>query len=40
MTAIDYHSIITIEQGKRSAKPCIRGLRIIVDDILDCLCSR
>ena len=39
MTAIDYHNIITIEQGKRSGKPCIRGLRITVDDILDCFAS-
>ena len=31
-----YKDIITIEPGKRSGKPCIRGLRITVDDILDC----
>jgi predicted nuclease of predicted toxin-antitoxin system len=31
MTTIDYHNIITIEPGKRSGKPCIRGLRITVD---------
>ena len=34
--SINYHTIITIEPGKRSGKPCIRGLRITVDDILDC----
>jgi uncharacterized protein (DUF433 family) len=39
MPVIDYHNIITIEQGKRSGKPCIRGLRITVDDILDCFAS-
>lgn len=33
--SIDYHSIITIESGKRSGQPCIRGLRITVDDILE-----
>ena len=32
---IDYHDIITIEPGKRSGKPCIRGLRITVYDILE-----
>ncbi len=36
---IDYHEIITIEPGKRSGKPCIRGLRITVDDILDCFAA-
>ncbi|MDP2901508.1 MAG: DUF433 domain-containing protein [Methylovulum sp.] len=32
--AIDYHNIITIEPGKRGGKPCIRGLRITVYDVL------
>lgn len=27
--------IITIEPGKRSGKPCIRGMRITVSDVLD-----
>jgi uncharacterized protein (DUF433 family) len=31
---MDYSQIITIEAGKRSGKPCIRGLRITVDDVL------
>lgn len=31
---IDYRTIITIEPGKRSGKPCIRGLRITVYDVL------
>ena len=39
MTDLDYHSIITIEPGKRSGKPCIRGLRITVFDILEYLAS-
>ncbi len=36
-SAIDYHNIITIESGKRSGKPCIRGLRITVYDVLSWL---
>ena len=34
---MDYHKIITIEPGKRSGKPCIRGMRITVYDILEYL---
>ena len=34
---MNYHEIITIEPGKRSGKPCIRGLRITVQDILEYL---
>lgn len=30
----DYASLITIEPGKRGGKPCIRGLRITVADVL------
>jgi len=36
---MDYGSIITIEPGKRGGKPCIRGLRITVYDILEYLAS-
>jgi uncharacterized protein (DUF433 family) len=36
---MDYAGIITMEPGKRSGKPCIRGLRISVYDILRCLSS-
>ena len=36
---VDYSKIITIEPGKRSGKPCIRGLRITVYDVLDYLSS-
>ena len=32
---MDYSKIITIEPGKRSGKPCIRGMRITVQDILE-----
>jgi uncharacterized protein (DUF433 family) len=34
---MDYRRIITIEPGKRSGKPCIRGMRITVSDVLDYL---
>ena len=34
---MDYHDIITIEPGKRSGKPCIRGMRITVTDVLEYL---
>ncbi len=30
----DYSKYITIESGKRSGKPCIRGMRITVYDVL------
>lgn len=33
----DYSKIITIEPGKRNGKPCIRGLRITVQDVLEYL---
>lgn len=36
---MDYRDIITVEPGKRSGKPCIRGLRITVSDVLDYLAS-
>jgi len=36
---IDYRNIITIEIGKRSGKPCIRGLRITVSDVFGWLAS-
>ncbi len=35
----DYTEIITVEPGKRGGKPCIRGLRITVYDILEYLAS-
>jgi uncharacterized protein (DUF433 family) len=35
----DYKNIITIEPGKRGGKPCIRGMRITVSDILGWLAS-
>lgn len=34
-----YKNIITLEEGKRGGKPCIRGMRITVEDILRWLAS-
>lgn len=34
-----YEHLITVEPGKRSGKPCIRGLRITVYDVLEYLAS-
>ncbi|HEY9793357.1 MAG TPA: DUF433 domain-containing protein [Candidatus Obscuribacterales bacterium] len=36
---MNYRDIITIEPDKRSGKPCIRGLRITVSDVLEYLAS-
>ena len=36
---MDYRSRITVEPDKRGGKPCIRGLRITVYDVLDYLAS-
>lgn len=36
---MDYREIITIEPGKMGGKPCIRGMRITVYDLLDYLAS-
>lgn len=33
------HPRITIDQGKRSGQPCIRGLRITVADVLGWLAA-
>jgi uncharacterized protein (DUF433 family) len=35
----DYMKLITVTPGKRSGRPCIRGLRITVGDILGWLSS-
>ena len=34
---MQYQNIITLEPGKRGGKPCIRGMRITVYDILEYL---
>jgi uncharacterized protein (DUF433 family) len=36
---MDYSKVITIEDGKMGGKPCIRGLRITVSDVLDYMAS-
>lgn len=36
---VNYQNIITIEPDKRGGKPCIRGMRITVSDILGWLAS-
>ena len=36
---MDYSHLITIEPGKRSGQPCIRGLRMTVQDVLEYLAS-
>lgn len=36
---LDYRKIIKLEPGKRGGKPCIRGMRITVGDVLGWLAS-
>jgi uncharacterized protein (DUF433 family) len=36
---MDYQRIITIEPGKRGGRPCVRGLRIGVADVLGWLAA-
>jgi uncharacterized protein (DUF433 family) len=36
---MDYTNRITIEPDKRSGQPCIRGLRLTVQDVLEYLAS-
>ena len=36
---MQFKDIITIEAGKRGGKPCIRGMRITVYDVLEYLAS-
>ena len=36
---MSYRDTITIEPGKRGGKPCIRGMRITVYDVLEYLAS-
>lgn len=37
--AMDYRERITVEPGKCGGKPCVRGLRITVQDVLEYLAS-
>ena len=36
---MDYLGVITLEPGKQGGKPCIRGLRVTVYDVLEYLAS-
>lgn len=36
---MNYHDILTLEPGERSGKPCIRGMRITVYDVLSYLAA-
>ena len=36
---MNWRDRITVEPGKRGGKPCIRGLRITVSDVLEYLAS-
>lgn len=36
---VDWRSRITVEPGKRSGRPCLRGLRITVRDVVECLAT-
>ena len=36
---MDYRGVITIDPAKRGGKPCVRGLRITVYDVLEYLAS-
>ncbi len=38
-TMTDFSDIITIEPNKRGGKPCIRGMRMTVYDVLEYLAS-
>jgi uncharacterized protein (DUF433 family) len=36
---MNYQTIITIEEGKRGGRPCVRSLRITVGDVLGWLAA-
>jgi len=36
---MDYRDVLVMEPGKRSGKPCIRGMRITVYDVLSYLAA-
>ena len=39
ISIMDYRDYITIEPNKRGGKPCVRGLRITVYEVLEYLAS-
>jgi uncharacterized protein (DUF433 family) len=36
---MNYQQIITMEPGKRGGRPCVRGMRIAVADVLEWLAA-
>jgi uncharacterized protein (DUF433 family) len=36
---MNYREIITVEPGKRGGRPCVRGMRITVGDVLGWLAA-
>ena len=36
---VDYRKILTVEPGKLGGKPCVRGMRISVYDVLSYIAS-
>ena len=36
---LNYQQLITLEPGKRGGKPCIRGMRVTVSDVLGWLAA-
>ena len=36
---MDYKNVITIEPGKRGGRPCVRGMRVAVSDVLGWLAA-
>jgi len=36
---MNYSALITVEPGKRGGKPCVRGMRISVGDVLGWLAA-
>ena len=39
MATLDYRNFITVDPARRGGKPCIRDLRIAVQDVLEYLAS-
>jgi uncharacterized protein (DUF433 family) len=37
MTRAEYSQLITIDPARRGGKPCVRGMRLAVADVLDYL---
>lgn len=37
--SMNWRDVITVEPDKRSGKPCIRGMRVTVSDVLEYLAS-